>query len=226
MKKKGFTLIEMLVVLALIAIIMLIAIPSVLKIRNTQSKKQYDTHIKLMKQALDSYTVKYQSQLRTYKSESSCMILDYQKLINTEMLTEKGVGCEGKVVLIPKGNNNSYEYKYFLNCKNENNIEFSSYSESDLAPYSSCIVMADRESKDATLKSLAVEGYQISPIFNKDTTTYTVAVDNNTVNLSVIAETNDPNATYKVIGATELKAGENEVIVRVIAGTSKGLCEN
>ena len=64
MKKKGFTLIEMLVVLILIAIILLIAIPSVIKLRESQSNKEYDIHIKLVRQALDTYTIKYQSKIK------------------------------------------------------------------------------------------------------------------------------------------------------------------
>ena len=133
MKKKGFTLIEMLVVITLLAIIMLIAISSVIRLKASHSKEEYDTHVKLMRQALDAYTIKYQSKLKTYNEESECMILNYEKLVDTDILKEKGVKCTGKVVLTPK-TSGTYDYEYFLKCHNENNPEIvlSDYEESEL----------------------------------------------------------------------------------------------
>ena len=229
-KKYGFTLIEMLVVLVIIAIILTIAIPSVTKLKTRLTRKEYDTHVRLMKQALDSYTVKNQVKLKTYSQETSCMIINYSKLTNTELLHEKGVKCEGKVALTSKGNNN-YDYRYFLNCYSENDKTKShpieTYGISEYNTYKAnnhCIEIDERESDNAFLRSLAVEGHTLNRTFDKNVTEYETNIGITETGIKVLAELDDAAASYKIIGDSNLKPGsDNEVIVRVIAenGTKK-----
>lgn len=70
-------------------------------------------------------------------------------------------------------------------------------------------------SKDNTLKELSIEGYTIE--FNKEKIEYSIEVDNLVDNIKVNAKTNDGNATYEVVGNTNLKVGQNTVKVNVTA---------
>jgi len=79
------------------------------------------------------------------------------------------------------------------------------------------------KSNDATLKSLDVGGYTLSPAFNKDTANYTITVDPSIKGLDVSAITNDPKATVSVTGNTNWDSGTNNITIKVTAedGTVK-----
>jgi len=70
-------------------------------------------------------------------------------------------------------------------------------------------------SKDNTLKSLLVEGYDIK--FNKDTLEYSIEVDNLVDNVKVNVVVNDSNATFEIVGNTNLSVGTNAIKINVTA---------
>ncbi len=72
-------------------------------------------------------------------------------------------------------------------------------------------------SKDNTLKSLSVEGYELNPVFNKDTTEYTVNVPDTTTEIKVSAVKNDANAHVSGAGKISLSEGINKVEITVTA---------
>lgn len=78
-------------------------------------------------------------------------------------------------------------------------------------------------SNDATLKSLGVSGYDMSPNFSNDTLNYNVTVPNEANSVTITAPTNNPKAKVEVTGNTDLKVGDNKVTVKVTAedGTTK-----
>ena len=55
MKKNGFTLIEILVVLVIISVLLVITIPNVLKVANSTKETAYNTKISLMQEAAITY---------------------------------------------------------------------------------------------------------------------------------------------------------------------------
>lgn len=79
------------------------------------------------------------------------------------------------------------------------------------------------KSSDATLKSLDVSGYTLSPSFNKDKTTYSMKVKSNISGLNVSAIPNDSNSTVEVTGNSGWQSGVNTINVKVTAedGTTK-----
>lgn len=83
-------------------------------------------------------------------------------------------------------------------------------------------------SNDATLKSLGVSGYDMSPNFSNDTLNYNVTVPNEANSVTINTETNNPKAKVEITGNTDLKVGENKVTVKVIAedGTTKTFTVN
>lgn len=84
----------------------------------------------------------------------------------------------------------------------------------------SVITQADLEasySKNNDLKSLSVNGYKISPTFNKDVTKYTVDVDSNTEQITINASKDDSKASLSGTGTHEVSEGENKFNITVTA---------
>ncbi len=121
MNKKGFTLVEMIVVVILIGVIAIVAVPAVLKTMNKQDNERYDTHMKLVKQALDLYEIRYKGDFDN-SSDYSIYRINYQKLLDNDLLKENGLKCSGYIDLTKKKNNN-YAYKYYLTCKDDKTHE-------------------------------------------------------------------------------------------------------
>lgn len=85
---------------------------------------------------------------------------------------------------------------------------------------SKTIAIKDSEtakSSDASLASLGVSGYNISPAFNPSTTSYKVTVPNNVTKVDVIAKQNDPKATVSTSGNNNFSVGKNNIFVEVQA---------
>lgn len=72
-------------------------------------------------------------------------------------------------------------------------------------------------SSDNTLKSLSIEGYNLEPKFNKDTTEYKLTVDEAVEKINVKAESNHNKASVKGIGEINLSSGENTIEIKVTA---------
>ena len=81
----------------------------------------------------------------------------------------------------------------------------------------------DKKSSDATLKSLDVSGYTLSPKFSKNTTTYSMTVKNNIASLKVDAVPTDSKAKVTITGNSNWKVGVNPIKIKVTAedGTTK-----
>ncbi len=71
------------------------------------------------------------------------------------------------------------------------------------------------QSSNALLKSLTVENYDIK--FDTYLLEYTLEVDETINSFSIKAETEDRKANYKIIGAEDLKASGNKVLIEVTA---------
>ncbi len=72
-------------------------------------------------------------------------------------------------------------------------------------------------SDDATLKSLNVSGYTLTPRFNKNTTVYSMNVGSNITGLKVTAVPTDSNAKVTVTGNSNWKEGVNTIKITVTA---------
>lgn len=72
-------------------------------------------------------------------------------------------------------------------------------------------------SKDNNLKNITVEGYEISPAFNKDTTEYTVEVPDTVTSIKVNAQVNDGTAKVSGTGEIDISEGTNKVELVVTA---------
>lgn len=106
---------------------------------------------------------------------------------------------------------------------------FSDMSEISLTGGSKTIKIITQEeleasySKDNNLKSLSVEGYELSPEFNKDTLNYSVTVPEGTTNVKINAEKNDSKASISGDGEVNVTEGANniQIVVRAENGSEK-----
>lgn len=81
----------------------------------------------------------------------------------------------------------------------------------------------EEKSNNANLKSLTVTEEEFLPVFDKETTSYTMKVAEEITKLEIKAEAEDEKATVTIKGNEELKEGDNTVTITVTAedGTTK-----
>ena len=78
-------------------------------------------------------------------------------------------------------------------------------------------------STNAYLKSLTVVGYDLTPIFNKETNTYDVEVENDVEKVTINASKEDGNASVSGTGEKELLEGPNKFDIVVTAQKGNSL---
>ena len=72
-------------------------------------------------------------------------------------------------------------------------------------------------SSDNYLKELSIDGYELSPTFNKDTLEYTVSLDYDVEKINVIVKANDTKANVKGLGEIKVNEGSNNIEIVVTA---------
>lgn len=75
--------------------------------------------------------------------------------------------------------------------------------------------------RNRNLKTLTVSGYDINPVFNKNTVDYYLTVSNDVTSLKVIALPENDAAKVTITGDTDLKGIENDILITV--KSEKGL---
>lgn len=123
--KKGFTLIEMLAVIVILAIISLIIFPEVNKIIKNSKQKSYDTQINNLINATKKMTAKDSSLLPEEVSGSKkCVTLSELKLageIDTDVIEDPrntSNKLTGVIVIEYSGEYQQYVYSYNETCPN------------------------------------------------------------------------------------------------------------
>ncbi len=119
MKKNGFTLVELLAIIALLAIMLLVAIPQVTKTMNKSEVQKEETFKKDIELAAESYVennwTKSKADFITKKCVSIQTLIDtgYVSPLTRNPVNEDQEISEYSVKLINQTNeNNKYRYKY------------------------------------------------------------------------------------------------------------------
>ncbi|MCL2881539.1 MAG: cadherin-like beta sandwich domain-containing protein [Coriobacteriia bacterium] len=72
----------------------------------------------------------------------------------------------------------------------------------------------------ATLKSLSIGTWELSPVFSAGITSYSTDVDQNTDHLTIEAIPENPRAQVTISGDTHLRTGANQISIEVVSKDS------
>lgn len=115
MKNKGFTLVEIMAVITIVAIVVLILVPSIDSLIKSSKDDTYDMQIKLMEESLQNWAAKNVFALPTNENETLTITLaDLKKggFIDPEVRTSKTNECfSNNIELVITKKNNKYTYK-------------------------------------------------------------------------------------------------------------------
>ena len=119
---KGFTLVELLGVITIIAILSLIAIPAVTKTINNSRKNHFESQKKLIIIAAKSYAQSNRSVLPRTVGETTTITIQTLKdsgYLKDDVKNSIGVSCmNNSTINIYKESTNKYKYDVLLNCDN------------------------------------------------------------------------------------------------------------
>lgn len=118
MKKNGFTLIELMIAVALIVIISLFVTPKVRTLISNSKEKAYDSMVDTIEDAANSYVYKYTTtvdaaiDLNTY-TDITILTLQQEGLLSTDLLnptTKEAISTSDYVRITKTDNTYNYEY--------------------------------------------------------------------------------------------------------------------
>lgn len=83
------------------------------------------------------------------------------------------------------------------------------------------VVKPREKSSNNNLKSLSVDGYALSPEFDKDTLEYTINLESNVEKIKINASKEDDYASINGVGEKEVQEGDNKFQITVTSETGK-----
>lgn len=145
----------------------------------------------------------------------------FQKEVKEYYLTVGNDTNSLKIIAIPENKQSTVKITGNQNLKNGLNtvdIKVTSANQKETANYKINITKTNQqEQANTNLQTLAIENAILSPELTDQTTNYTASVANNVTSLNILAIPEDQNATVKIEGAENLKEGDNEITVTVLA---------
>ena len=99
---KGFTLVELLLVIVIMGIITAISIPLIRNIREGNEDKQYTTYTDSLKQSAKLYLNSYEEDVFG-REESGCAIVTYKQLKESDLIKDIPIDkttCEGEETFV------------------------------------------------------------------------------------------------------------------------------
>ena len=117
--KKAFTLVEMLVVVVILGVVLAIAIPSVSNLISGNRNKMYQAHMNIVEEKTKLFIDQHKGELMS--ENATCFQVNYQTLLNQEIITESDIHCSGSIIITKSGNNKNFTSNYYLSCVDKNN---------------------------------------------------------------------------------------------------------
>ncbi len=115
MKKKGFTLVELLAVISIMAILLLLILPSINRLQNQNHQEQFELYAQSAMKAAKLYVEDKKEELKGY----SCVSLSYSLLTEADLLkpySNPRYNCTNLEVRAYKSENNTLTFAYRLTC--------------------------------------------------------------------------------------------------------------
>lgn len=141
MNKKGFTLIELLVTISIMALILLMVIPSINAVKNSNKEKGYEFYAKGLIEASKVYITKEEEDLNSLgtKNWEGCIDITYQDLYDNDLIKkydDENYDCSDAVIRYSKEGNKT-SYKYNMKCINTTTSEVV-FEHNDISNIGSC----------------------------------------------------------------------------------------
>lgn len=120
MNKKGFSLVEMLLVLVLIAIVSMIILPNISKMTSSSKQKEINGYINLLKENLNLYVIDKKGSIN-WVSDTAEITFDELKKVNPDIniktctVTRLKINRESKESIVD--NVYSYSFDICISCE-------------------------------------------------------------------------------------------------------------
>lgn len=134
MKNKGFTLVELLVVIVILGIVTGMSWPTIRRIQENNTISKYEKYGESLESAAKIYVDSYEEDLFYYEDDLSttsqnngqCAFITYAELKEHGLANDyeqNGMTCNSpNTFVIVKRRKGKYQYKYYLGCGNETDI--------------------------------------------------------------------------------------------------------
>ena len=169
---------------------------------STEPVKSNNNNLRQLEIDVEGMTPEFNSNITEYY-----LIVD----LSVETISVTAIPADNKAKVEITGNNNLKE--------GENNIRITVTAEDETKKdYIIHVTKTENKEKaNANLKSLNIEGYNISPDFKSNIYYYNLSVNESIKNLNVMAEAENANAQIEITGNNDLKEGENLIEINVTA---------
>ena len=149
----GFTLTELIVVIAIMGVILILALPQVANIQRANKDSKYETYQKSLETAAKLYVDSNTKDLFGY--DSGCIQIKYSDLKKANLIKDFGdsevvCGDDSETFVEVRKVNENYRYASSLVCRDKNNHDKILYSNKESIEGDSCIDTRDLEAPKIT----------------------------------------------------------------------------
>ena len=202
--RKGFTLIELLVAIVILAIIVVLSIPQISNLIDSNSDRKFETYEETIKSSAKLYTDAYNQDMFG-NNTSGCYDIEYSAMeeknlikdINIHNATCKG-GAQKKTFVRVYKSGDTYRYKVSILCTDKNNVSTVLYSNLIEGDIAGDIEFCDGKTPDFAGPNMIITTSNADGWLSKDTSGFKVGVrisDPYTLNANIrikYAWTTDP----------------------------------
>ena len=125
--KWGFTLVELIVVIAVMGVILILALPQVGKIQSANKTKKYETYEQSIESAAKLYVDSHAKDLFG-TNNSGCVTIKFAELQTNNLIKdfgEDGISCNNDQTYVEvRKVNDNYKYETSIVCKNSNGVVY------------------------------------------------------------------------------------------------------
>ncbi len=165
--KNGFTLVELVVAIAILGVITLMAIPTIKSVQKTNSKTKYEAYDKSLTAAGKAYADSYGEDLFG-ATNTGCAIIRYSDLKGKDLIENiqiKNTTCENSCIYVRKSKKGNYSYKTLTTCKEKvNGTTKTVYGSGEVCKESLCKI---EDGIGPTYNLRDTSGYQTKPAYKR-----------------------------------------------------------